>query len=108
MNFLKYEDFLLEAAYNKSVDSSHLENIKYDSETKQLEIEFWDGSIYRYYDVSPRIFRIFGDEKTTLDKMSSGIQHLFSREKMKTYGTRFWKLIRREDYKYEKIKDAKS
>jgi hypothetical protein len=108
MNFLKYEDFLNEAAYNKPVDSSHLENIKYDSETRKLEIEFWDGSVYRYFDVPPRVFRIFGDEKTKLDSLTSGVQNLFSREKMKTYGTRFWKMIRREDYKYEKIKDAKS
>jgi hypothetical protein len=108
MNFLKYDEFLNESTYNKSVDSSHLENIKYNSDTKELEIEFWDGSIYKYFEVPHRVFRIFGDEKTTLDKMSSGIQNLFSKKNLKTYGTRFWKMIRTEGYKYEKIRDAKS
>jgi hypothetical protein len=35
-----------------AVTSSSLEAVGYDAETSTLEIEFRDGSIYQYFDVS--------------------------------------------------------
>jgi hypothetical protein len=104
-SFLSYNEFieLNEKKYTKTVESSHLVDIDYDDDTKQLEIEFWNGNRYRYFDVPKSIFREFADEKTLLGKAGSAIKGLFKKDKT-TFGTRFWSLIRRADFKYEKIK----
>ena len=103
--FLKYDQFieLNEKKYNKSVQSSHLTDIEYDDESKTLEVEFWNGSKYRYFNVPKSIFREFADEKSFLGKIGSKVKSLFKKDKS-TYGKRFWELIRRGDYEYEKIK----
>jgi hypothetical protein len=104
-SFLKYNEFveLNEKKYEKSVESSHLADIEYDDDTEQLEIEFWNGHRYRYFDVPKSTFREFADEKTLLGKAGSALKRLFKKDKT-TFGTRFWALIRRGDFKYEKIK----
>ena len=38
------------------VDSSNLSMIKYDEETRTLEIEFHGGRRYQYFEVPPRVF----------------------------------------------------
>lgn len=120
--FLKYEEFLIERNYteedllllekswDKDVSSSHLKNLKYDNKTKTLEIEFLNGSVYQYEDVPEKVFRELADEQNILRKLGSKIvkktKNLFNKreEKEGTYGTRFWELIRRKDYKFKKIK----
>ena len=102
--FLKYDKFieLNEKEYSKSVESSHLRNIEYNDKTEQLEIKFWNGDVYRYYDVPKKIFREVADEKTILGKAGSAIKKAFKKDES-TFGTRFWELIRRGGYDYEKI-----
>ena len=39
-----------------SVDSSNLKSVRYDVNTKILEIEFRDGSVYQYYEVPLSIY----------------------------------------------------
>jgi hypothetical protein len=40
----------------KPVSSSNLSSVGYDSDSKILEIEFNDHSVYRYYDVPSSIY----------------------------------------------------
>jgi len=40
----------------KRVDSSNLKAIGYDSQTRILEIEFKDGSVYQYSDVPESVY----------------------------------------------------
>jgi hypothetical protein len=120
MSFLKYDEFLIESAstnkhimlvekkWSKSVESSHLKDLKYDDDTKVLEIEFNNGSKYQYFDVPKTVYRELAEEQNILRKIGSGIvkgaKKLFgSQVKEGTYGTRFWDLIRRGDYSYEKM-----
>jgi hypothetical protein len=105
-NFLRYNEFneLFEKTWNKSVSSSHLRSIEYDSDTKVLEVEFWNDSKYQYFDVPKEIFREFADEPNLFNKVGSKIKALFKKgDNSSTYGTRFWALIRRGSYTYEKL-----
>ena len=120
MSFLKYDEFLIESAtinkhimitektYEKSVESSHLKELKYDDNTKILEIEFNNGSKYQYFEVPKKLYQELAEEQNILRKIGSGIakgaKKLFGKQvKEGTYGTRFWDLIRRGDFKYEKM-----
>lgn len=106
--FTKYEDFLLEKLWQKEVSSSHLTEIEYDSTTEELTVTFTNGDRYKYYEVPKSIFREFADEKTLLGKIGGGIakgaKKLFGKDiEEGTYGKKFWELIRRGNYKYEKL-----
>ncbi len=106
--FTKYEDFLLEKHWQKEVESSHLTEIEYDSSTEELDVTFKNGDKYRYYEVPKSVFREFGNEKTLLGKIGGGIakgaKKLFGQDiEEGTYGKKFWELIRRGNYKYEKL-----
>ena len=106
--FQTCEDFLLEKKWEKDVQSSHLNEIEYDSDSEELTVTFWNGDKYKYFDVPKTIFREFADEKTFLGKLGSGIakgaKKLFGKEVDEgTYGKRFWSLIRRGGYEYKKI-----
>ena len=109
-DFLKYEEFLLEKKWEKDVKSSHLVSMDYDSDTEMLEIEFYDGSLYRYKSVPKDVWRELSLEKNLLQKIGGGIakgaKKLFGKDVVDegTFGTRFWSLIRRGGYQYEKIK----
>ena len=106
-SFLKYDEFseLNEKKWNKGVSSSHLKSIEYDSDTKELEIEFWNNSRYKYFDVPKDIFREFADEPNLFSKVGSKIKSLFKKnDDDSTFGTRFWAMIRRGEYKYDKIR----
>ena len=81
--FTKYEDFLLEKLWQKEVSSSHLTEIEYDSTTEELTVTFTNGDRYKYYEVPKSIFGKDIEEGT--------------------YGKKFWELIRRGNYKYEKL-----
>ena len=122
MSFLKYDEFLIETAStnkhimiiekvrNKNVESSHLKELKYDDDTKILEIEFNNGSKYQYFDVPKKIYQELAEEQNILRKIGAGIakgaRKLFGKQvKEGTYGTRFWDLIRRGGFEYEKIKE---
>ena len=103
-NLYTYDEFLFEKKWDKSIDtSSHITNIKYDDKTKTLEIEFYNGAVYQYENVPKKVFRSVADERTLLGKAGKKIKGLFKKDKS-TYGTRFWKDIRRGNYKYKKIK----
>jgi hypothetical protein len=120
MTFLKFDEFLVEnsipnveliteKSWNKEVKSSHLKEMKYDSKTEILEIEFLNGSVYKYSNVPEKVFRDLAEEQNILRKIGSGIvkgaKKLFGKQVEEgTYGTRFWELIRRGGYEYEKIK----
>jgi len=104
--FLRYNEFneLFEKTWSKSVKSSHLRSIEYDSDTEILEVEFWNDAKYQYFDVPKEIFREFADEPNLFKKVGSKIKALFKKDEGdSTYGTRFWALIRRGDYTYEKL-----
>lgn len=120
MSFLKYDQFILESATHnknimivekkrsKDVESSHLSEMKYDDDTKILEITFNNGSTYRYQDVPKGVYKELAEEQNILRKIGSGIvkgaKKLFGKQVEEgTYGTRFWDLIRRGGYEYEKI-----
>jgi hypothetical protein len=107
--FLKYEDYLVEKVWNKGIKSSHLKELNYDNNTKILEIEFLNGSIYRYKEIPEKIFRELAEEQNILNKLGKGImkgaKKLFGKEVEEgTYGTRFWELIRRGGFDYERVK----
>jgi len=40
-----------------SVNSSNLDSVGYDPQTRILEIAFLDGSIYQYFDVPENIYK---------------------------------------------------
>jgi len=65
-----------------SVQSSNLESVGYDEETKILEIEFKGGSVYRYYNVPKDIY----DELLEAESK----------------GKYFWRNIRNE-FNYKKV-----
>lgn len=106
---LKREELVLEKTWSKEVKSSHLKEMKYDSKTEILEIEFLNGSVYKYKAVPEKVFRDLAEEQNILRKIGSGIvkgaKKLFGKQVEEgTYGTRFWDLIRRGGYDYEKIR----
>lgn len=39
-----------------AVDSSSLRRVGYAEDARQLEVEFDGGTLYRYYDVPPRVY----------------------------------------------------
>jgi hypothetical protein len=107
--FLRHDEFLLEKVWNKNVKSSHLKELKYDNNTKILEVEFLNGSSYKYKEVPEKVFKELAEEQNILNKLGRGImksaKKLFGKDTNEgTFGTRFWELIRRGNYEYEKIK----
>jgi len=44
---------------DETVFSAHLRKIGYDREQQLLEVKFWNGWIYQYYDVSYSIWQRF-------------------------------------------------
>lgn len=112
-NLQSYEEFLElnEREYEKDVKSSHLKSLWYDDKKKELEIEFLNGSTYRYYEVPWEVYKEISDYKNILQKAGFGLKKLFrpkaaeEEEKAKgTFGIRFWKTLRRGNYEYKKIK----
>jgi protein involved in ribonucleotide reduction len=120
MSFLKYDQFIIESSTHnkhimlvekkrsKDVESSHLDELKYDDDTQILEITFNNGSTYRYKSVPKSVYKELAEEQNILRKIGSGIvkgaKKLFGKQVEEgTYGTRFWELIRRGGYEYEKI-----
>ena len=87
MRFYTYDEFILEQKIEKSVVSNHLAEVKYDDVTLDLDIEFVDGSVYKYKGVAKDVFDSFNTE-----------------DGESTYGTRFWETIRRGGYDVEQIK----
>jgi hypothetical protein len=111
-NLHTYEEFLElnEKKYDKNVQSSHLADLKYDDKTKELEITFLNGSIYKYFDVPVEVYKELADYKSVVQKAGSALKKIFKPKAAKaeseskgTFGTRFWDLIRRGNYEYEKI-----
>lgn len=110
-NLPTYEEYLItEKKWEKEVKSSHLVSMQYDSDTEILEIEFHDGSVYKYNKVPKSVWRELSLEKNLLQKIGSGIskgaKKLFGKDMVDegTFGTRFWSMIRRGGYEYTKIK----
>jgi hypothetical protein len=111
-NLHTYEEFieLNEKTYDKNVQSSHLRDLRYDDKNQQLEIDFLNGTSYRYYDVPVEVYKELADYKNVAQKIGGGLKKLFrpkaakaESEEKGTFGTRFWELIRRGNYRYEKI-----
>jgi hypothetical protein len=111
-NLHTYEEYLElnERSYDKNVQSSHLRDLRYDDKTEELEITFLNGSVYRYYKVPVDVYKKLADYRNILQKIGSGLKKLFrpkasraEAEEKGTYGERFWELIRRGNYKFEKI-----
>ena len=109
-SFVKFTDtsVWVEKKWSKDVESSHLDELKYDDDTQILEITFNNGSTYRYKSVPKSVYKELAEEQNILRKIGSGIvkgaKKLFGRQVEEgTYGTRFWELIRRGGYEYEKI-----
>lgn len=107
--FLTYDEFLLEKKYEKEVKSSHLTDMRYDSDSEILEIDFHNGSTYQYTGVPKDVYKQLAMEKNILQKIggavAKGARKLFGKDQVDegTYGTRFWDLIRRGGYSYKKI-----
>lgn len=108
--FYNFDEFLLEKKFQKEVESSHLADLRYDSDTEILEIDFLNGSTYKYKGVPKDIYKKLALEKNILQKIGAGVEKgarkLFGKDQVDegTFGTRFWELIRRGGYSYEKIK----
>ena len=111
-NLHTYEEFLEinEKVYDKNVQSTHLRDLKYDDKTKELEITFINGSIYKYKDVPVEVYKELADYRSALQKVGSGLKRLFrpkvaksEAEEKGTFGERFWDLIRRKKYQYERV-----
>ena len=111
-NLHTYEEFLEinEKVYDKNVQSTHLRDLKYDDKTKELEITFINGSIYKYKDVPVEVYKELADYRSALQKVGYGLKHLFRHKVAKseaeekgTFGERFWDLIRRKKYQYERV-----
>jgi hypothetical protein len=112
-NLNSYEEYieLNEKTYDKNVQSSHLRDLRYDDKTRELEIDFLNGTTYKYLDVPVEVYKELADYKNVLQKVGSGLKKLFKPKAAKaeseangTFGTRFWEIIRRGDYKFEKIR----
>jgi hypothetical protein len=110
-NLPTYDEYLItEKKYEKEIKSTHLVEMRYDSDTEILEVDFHDGSTYQYSGVPKSVYKDLAQEKNVLQKIGGGIANaakkLFGGEAASegTFGSRFWSLIRREDYPYKKIK----
>lgn len=66
----------------EKVSSSMINSVDYNPSTEELEVEFNNGSVYRYYDVPSEVH----------EKLMSAASH----------GKFFWTNIR-NDYSYDKI-----
>jgi len=42
-----------------TVGSTTMHKVEYDDKMKALEIEFRSGNVYRYYNVPPRLWKVF-------------------------------------------------
>ena len=111
-NLNTYEEYLEinEKVYSKPVQSSHLASLEYDDDTKELKVGFLDGSTYLYKGVPLEVYKELADYKSAVQKVGSGLKKLFrpkaakaEAEEKGTFGTRFWELIRRGKYEYEKL-----
>ena len=111
-NLPTYNEYLElnEKKYDKPVQSSHLASLEYDDKTRELEIGFLNGSKYLYHDVPVEVYKELADYKSAIQKVGSGLKKLFKPKATKaeaeekgTFGTRFWELIRKRKYDYEKI-----
>jgi hypothetical protein len=111
-NLHTYDEFieLNEKVYSKPVQSSHLASLEYDDDTEELKVGFLNGSIYKYEGVPLDVYKELANYKSALQKVGGGLKKLFrpkaakaEEEENGTFGTRFWEIIRRGKYKYEKI-----
>ena len=69
---------------HSTVQSSNLATVAYDEESRQLEIRFHSGSVYRYFGVPARVFR--------------GLMHASS------HGQFFHRNIKCAGYRYRKMR----
>lgn len=97
-----FDQYLLEKQYEKSVDSSHIEDIQYDSDSKELEVTFWNGDIYRYYDVELSAYKQLVGDGGILKKVKTLFQKK-NKVNKHSYGSAFWQFIRNGGYRYEKV-----
>ncbi len=110
-NLPTYDEYLiLEKKMEKEVKSSHLTDLRYDTDTEILEIDFHNGSTYQYKRVPKDVYKKLAMEKNILQKIggavAKGARKLFGKDQVDegTYGTRFWELIRRGNFEYKKIR----
>ena len=71
------------------VDSSYLSKIGYDDKTRVMAVEFTDGAVIRYYNVSPQTFRA-----------------IVFPGRGKSVGERFIELVRDKNYKFYVVQPA--
>lgn len=65
------------------VNSSNINSIGYDILSAILEVEFKDGSIYRYYDVPDYIYKELMNAKSYGQFLSENIKYNFRYQKIK-------------------------
>ena len=65
----------------KPVDSSNIASMGYNSTTKTLEVEFQSGSVYRYFQVQPKVYREFESADSLGRYLSKNIRDKFPYEK---------------------------
>lgn len=59
---MDWYDFLIVPLMSKPVfttKSSTIHRVEYNEKEKTMEIEFRSGNLYRYYDVPPRLWKVF-------------------------------------------------
>lgn len=56
------------------VKSSHILSVGYDSTSRTLEVEFHNGSVYRYSNVSPQKFSAFANSDSLGEYLAKRIK----------------------------------
>lgn len=65
----------------RSVSSSNLSSVGYDSDTNTLEIEFNSGTVYRYFDVPVHVYDDLMNSGSHGSFFSHNIKNTYSYEK---------------------------
>jgi KTSC domain len=68
--------------HRQSVVSSNIRSIGYDADTRELEVEFTNGTSYIYYDVPYKVHFEFLDAESHGEYFASHIKNSFSYKKL--------------------------
>jgi hypothetical protein len=65
-----------------SIDSTSVEALQYDNESKKLTVEFKGGAIYDYYDVPEDVFEGFHEADSIGKYLNSQVKGSYNFEKI--------------------------
>jgi KTSC domain len=64
------------------VTSSFIASVGYDAKARVLDVKFHSGSLWRYFDVPPEIYRAFLDAESKGRFYNANIRHHFKSQKL--------------------------